>query len=83
MAFGLPAAEATDEARDKSQVKRVVKQIESNPGDRPKELSADCGYFSEASVRLLEDRVTEVLIPPTRKRHTIKSTSIARSAAGG
>jgi transposase len=66
----IVAAEVTDEPNDKKQVEPMVKQIEANLGSRPKELSADSGYYSEANVAVLESEEIEAFIAPEKKKHT-------------
>lgn len=66
----IVAAEVTNEANDKKQAKPMVEQIENNTGEKPKELSGNAGYYSEANVELLENRLIEPLIPPDKKKYT-------------
>lgn len=66
----IVAADVTDEPNDKKQVEPMVKQIEANLGSKPKELSADSGYYSEANVAVLESEEIEAFIAPEKKRHT-------------
>jgi transposase len=68
----IVAADLTNEANDKQQVEAAVEQIEKNLGQRPKELSADAGYYSEDNVKTLQDAGVEALIPPHKHRHTAK-----------
>jgi transposase len=74
----IVAAEVTDEPNDKNQVEPMVQQIENNTSDTPKELSADSGYYSEANISLLQDRGIEVLVPPMKKKHTVKEPAAPR-----
>ena len=64
------AAEVTDQANDKQQVEGAVKQIEENLQQKPRELSADAGYYSEQNVEALQEAGIEALIPPHKQRHT-------------
>lgn len=66
----IVAADVTDEPNDKKQVEPMVEQIEENAGERPKALSCDSGYYSEANVEFLETKLIEPLIPPDKKKHT-------------
>jgi len=68
----IVAAEVTDEANDKEQVEPMVAQMEVNLGERPKELSGDSGYYSEANIQRLEARWIAPLIPPGKTKHTDK-----------
>ena len=74
----IVAADVTSEANDKKQVKPMVKQIEENLGEKPKELSADCGYYSEDNVKDLEGEKIEAFIAPERKKHTDKAAQAPR-----
>lgn len=74
----IVAAEVTDQPNDKNQVEPLVEQIEDNAGHTPKEVSADSGYYSEANVRLLQDRAIDGWIPPTKKKHTMKEPPAPR-----
>jgi len=68
----IVAAEVTVQPNDKNQAEPMVEQIEKNLGQKPKELSADSGYYSESNVRLLQEKAIDVFIPPTKKKHTVK-----------
>jgi transposase len=68
----IVAAEVTTQPNDKNQAGPMVEQIEKNLGHNPKELSADCGYYSESNVRRLQDKSIDVFIPPTKTKHTVK-----------
>ncbi len=74
----IVAAEVTDEANDKEQVEPMVEQIEVNLGERPKELSGDSGYYSEANVKRLEAGLIAPLIPPDKTKHTDKEEPTLR-----
>ena len=41
-----------------------------SPGSCPRELSADAGYYSEANLKLVEDRGIEPFIPPEKLKHS-------------
>jgi transposase len=74
----IVAAEVTVQPNDKNQAEPMVEQIENNLGQKPKELSADSGYYSEANVRLLQEKSIDVFIPPTKKKHTVKEPGAPR-----
>lgn len=66
----IVAATVTNQAADAPHLIPVVSQIESNVGEKPEELSADAGYFSEANVTwLLKQRISPY-IPPDKQRHS-------------
>jgi len=74
----IVAAEVTDEPNDKKQVEPMVKQIEANLGSKPKELSADSGYYSEANVTVLESEEIEAFIAPEKKKHGQRNMTAPR-----
>lgn len=74
----IVAADVSNEANDKEQVEPAVDQIEQNLGQKPKELSADAGYYSQDNVTGLEDSDIEAFIPPDKKRHTAKEPPAPR-----
>ena len=62
----IVAADVTDEANDKQQLVAMGVQVERNLGVKPRQLSADTGYFSEAQVT--DERLAgiDLLVPPDR-----------------
>src|SRR5215203_1416454 len=63
----IVAAQVTQQANDKQQVKPLVELMKVNLGGRtPEELSADTGYYSEENVAYLEGQQIEPYIPPSR-----------------
>jgi len=65
----IVAERMTNEPNDKRQLDPMVKQIRQNLGKNPKELSADSGYYSEASVRMLRRRRIDDYVCPDRLKH--------------
>jgi transposase len=66
----IVAADLTNRCSDVQHLQGLVAQVERNTGRRPKEVSADAGYWSEANVRALEGRGIEVFIPPEKVKHS-------------
>lgn len=66
----IVAADVTDESNDKMQVEPMVGQLRDNLGNKPRELSADSGYYSETNVELLKKESIDPLIPPDKRKHT-------------
>jgi len=66
----IVAADVTTDANDKQQMKPMVDLMEANLGRKPKELSADSGYYSEANVKYLEGRGIEGFVTPEKDKHT-------------
>ncbi len=63
------AADVTQEANDKQQLKPMVKQIRANTGQRPRKISADSGYFSEDNIEHLKEQNIEPYIATGREKH--------------
>lgn len=74
----IVAADVTDEANDKRQVKPMISQLKDNLGKKPKQLSADSGFYSELNIEFLETELIEALVAPGKKRHTEKETAQPR-----
>jgi transposase len=65
----IVAAQVTQQANDKQQVKPLVELMKLNlEGRTPKELSADTGYYSEENVAYLEGQQIEPYVPPSRPK---------------
>jgi transposase len=64
------AADLTNKASDVTHLPDMVKQVESNLNRKPRELSADAGYFSEKNVTFLEKRKIAAYIPPDKQKHS-------------
>ena len=62
----IVAQEATDAANDKQQVVPMFEQIQRNLGRKPKQGSADSGYYSESNVRYLRKRRIDDYLCPDR-----------------
>jgi len=65
----IVAAQLSNQAADGPHLVGMVEQVEQATGERPVEVLADAGYFSEDNVTTLEERGMSVLIPPERVRH--------------
>jgi hypothetical protein len=63
------ACDVTNQAADAPHLEGMVEQVEANTGGKPRELSADAGYFSEQNVRALEDKQIEPLVAAQRIKH--------------
>jgi transposase len=61
----------------------LVEQVEENLGTRPKEVSADCGYYSEENLEALERRGVRGYIATGRQKHgTASATSEEKTRQG-
>jgi transposase len=66
----IVAAQVTQQANDKQQVKPLIEQLKVNlEGRTPGELSADAGYFSEDNVSYLEGQKIDSYVAPGRQKH--------------
>jgi transposase len=71
----IVAASVTQEPNDKEQFLPLLAQIEENLGALPTQVSADCGFFSEAN--LTDDSLTGVAcyVPPEK---SVKDVPVAQ-----
>jgi len=65
----IVAQEATDAANDKQQVVPMIAQIKDNLGRKPKQASADSGFYSEPNVRYLRKKRIDDYVCPDRLKH--------------
>jgi hypothetical protein len=73
----IVAADVTQDANDpksralrgKKQIKPMAEQVKTNTGERPKELSADADFFSEANAKHLEDEGVDAYIATAKQKH--------------
>jgi len=65
----IVAQEATDAANDKRQVVPMMEQIKRNLGRKPRQGSADSGYYSESNVRYMRRSRIDDYLCPDRLRH--------------
>jgi hypothetical protein len=66
----IVAAQVTQKANDKQQVKPLIEQLKTNLGEtKPRVVSADAGYFSEDNVKYLESEQIEPYVATGRQKH--------------
>jgi hypothetical protein len=65
----IVAQEATNAANDKQQVVPMIEQIKRNLGRKPKQTSADSGYYSESNVRYMRKSRIDDYLCPDRLKH--------------
>jgi len=65
----IAAADVTQEANDKQQVKPMVEQVKVNAGEAPEKLSADSGFYSEANVKYLEGEGVDAYVATEKMKH--------------
>ena len=66
----IVAADLGNQANDSAYLPAQVEQVVRNTGRRPREVSADTGYYSDDNVKLLEDKKIQALIPPEKVKHS-------------
>jgi hypothetical protein len=66
----IAAADVTNNASDCNQLKAQIAQVKENTGRKPKEVSADAGYYSEPNVKFLIKEEIEPCIPPEKVKHS-------------
>lgn len=66
----IVAADLSNQANDSVHLQEQVQQVERNLGRRPKEVSADAGYYTAANEEFLEEQQIEAFIPPKKIKHS-------------
>lgn len=64
------AADVTDNASDRKQLKPQVEQVKQNTKRKPGICSADAGYYSESNLEYLDLEKINALIPPDKIKHS-------------
>lgn len=67
----IVASDLTNQARDVGHLMPLIEQVEANTGQRPDQLLADAGYYSERNGEALELRGIEAFIPPYKVKHSV------------
>ncbi len=65
----IVACEVTNQAADTPQRPSMVERIQANTEEKPKELSADAGYFSDQNVKAVEANGIDPYIAAERFPH--------------
>ena len=65
----IVACELSNEAVDAGRLVPLLERIEHHLGRRPKEVSADVGYCSEANLRALDERAIKGYLATGRQKH--------------
>lgn len=67
----IVATNVTQQTNDKLQIKPMLKELKTNTcGKKPKRLSADSGYFSEANCNTLTGEEIDAYIATGKEKHT-------------
>lgn len=65
----IVACEASNSSNDKQKLKPMLQQTKENLRRKPKRLSADSGYYSEANIRELRRQKVDDYVCPDRLKH--------------
>jgi hypothetical protein len=65
----IVACEVTNQAADAPHLEPMIDKVEENTGGRPKEVSADAGYFSQDNIEALKGRGIDPLVAAERLKH--------------
>ena len=75
----IVAAQVTQQANDKQQIKPLTEQMKANLGGvKPRAISADAGYFSEDNVSYLESEKIEPYVATGRQKHGTAESAVPR-----
>jgi transposase len=77
----IVAQGVTQEVNDKHQLVPMSDAVETNLGRKPKQLSADTGYCSDANLEALETRGIDGYIAPGRTKDAAEGTDEASAVA--
>jgi hypothetical protein len=69
----IVAALVTQEANDLQQLVPLLAQAEANLGEKPRQASADAGYFSDANVTAESVQGIELYVTPDRQKHGMRA----------
>jgi transposase len=65
----IVACAVTQEPNDKQQVRPMVAKLRANLGRRPKRLTCDSGYYSDANVEYLSAKKIDAFVSTGKARH--------------
>jgi transposase len=72
----IVAAQVTQQANDKQQVEPLIEQMKKNlPGQKPRVVSADAGYYSEDNLKYLSGEQIESYVATGRQKHGISASA--------
>ena len=66
----IVGATLTNQSADCPHLIPLIEQVRENVGERPAEVSADAGYFSQSNIQTLKDLCIEAFIPPDKMKHS-------------
>ncbi len=79
----IVAQAVTQKQNDSDELIPLVDQVEENLGERPEEVSADCGYCSEGNLEALENRGVRGYVATGRQKHGTTSATSREEARQG
>jgi hypothetical protein len=65
----IVACEASSSSNDKQKLKPMMQRVKENMRRKPKRLSADSGYYSEANIKELRRQKVDDYVCPDRLKH--------------
>jgi len=72
----IVAAQVTQQANDKQQVEPLIEQMKKNlPGQKPRAVSADTGYYSEDNLTYLSGEQIDPYVATGRQKHGLRATA--------
>ena len=72
----IVAAQVTQQANDKQQVEPLIEQMKQNlPGQKPRAVSADTGYYSEDNLRYLSGEQIDPYVATGRQKHGLRASA--------
>lgn len=79
----IVACDLTNKQNDGETLEPMIEQIEANCGQKPKELSADAGYASEANLEALDRLGIRGFVATGRQKHGTSSATEHEKPKGG
>ncbi len=79
----IVAQAVTQKQNDSDELIPLVDQVEESLGERPEEVSADCGYCSEDNLEALENRGVRGYVATGRQKHGTTSATSREEARQG
>ena len=72
----IVAAQVTQQANDKQQVEPLIEQMKKNlPGQKPRAVSADAGYYSEDNLKYLSGEQIDPYVATGRQKHGTRASA--------
>ena len=65
----IVSADVTNQANDSPHLTSQIEEVIKNTGRKPKESSADAGYYSDDNLEFLDEKEIDPYIPPDKIKH--------------